>query len=67
MVIVDERCYEDSWNRHVAVVVYQELPVVQRPQPSGRLETTAFRQTTEVRRQEEIVEIVVVFQHRLDS
>jgi hypothetical protein len=40
---------------------------VQRPQPSGRLETTAFRQTTEVRRQEEIVGIVVVFQHRLDS
>ena len=40
---------------------------MQRPQPSGRLETTVFRQTTEVRRQEEIVEIVVVFLHRLDS
>jgi hypothetical protein len=39
---------------------------VQRPLPSGRLETTVSRQT-EVRRQEEIVEIVVVFQHRLDS
>ena len=39
---------------------------MQRPLPSGRLETTVSRQT-EVRRQEEIVEIVGVFQHRPDS
>jgi hypothetical protein len=39
---------------------------VQRPLPSGRLETTVSRRT-EVRRQEEIVEIVGAFQHRPDS
>jgi hypothetical protein len=46
--------------------VYQELPAVKRARPSGRLETTVSRRT-EVRRQGEIVEIVVVSQHRLDS
>jgi hypothetical protein len=39
---------------------------VQRPLPSGRLETTVSLQT-EVRRQEEIVEIVGALQHRPDS